>query len=562
MGSIVSRYIGDSMRVLILLAAALPVVGQLPTCSAPMWSPCDLVFELQAGEDAARAELRGDFRSPHKDTKTIRAFREGNALVLRFTPDEVGEWDYRLTSTLKRLDAQIGKTAGTASDAPGFVRTANVHHFQTANLQPHLWMGSAIENFVSMPRAEFEAAVAARAAEKFNHLRVTIEPATDLKEAAERIRVIHNRGLVTDLVFASIPDDRRERERYVTEMAARFSAFNLVWAGVPAFERVKSARTVLRDTADLLTSLDPYKHVRTAMSEATSSPLLIDKWMTVLSYGTPDPNVGAVEHQLTKLPAINAGIKTRADLWNATMNGHYPSSGSGREFAVWFDVMAKTRYWEMEPYFEVSGGRAIAVREGVGVYGDEEESVEYLVYVEKPGPVEVPVEDHGYDVAWINPSTGERIPAKGYKGKSFAGEPPDKERDWLLHISREGKKAGLNKYKFESRRIIMQQPETNPNSLPFEMDSPSGDISMRAPSFYSLKILRGTRATRNLLIVWTAEMTTGAEGGRVVGVGKEGTLRMPASFADKLPGLVTLRASVLNANGKVYVIDHAFKLVP
>ncbi len=550
------------MRVFFLLVAALPVMAQLPTCSAPMWSPCDLVFELQSGEDPAKAELRGDFRSPHKDTKTIRSFREGNTLVLRFTPDEVGEWDYRLTSTLRRLDAQLGKANGTASDAPGFVRAANVHHFQTANLQPHLWMASAIDNFVAMSRAEFESLVAARAAEKFTHLRVTIEASTDLREAATRIGAIHNRGLVTDLLLASIPDDRRERERYITEIAARFSAFNLTWAGVPAFEKLRNARTVLGDAAALLTQLDPYKHPRTSMAEVTSSPLISDKWMNLLSYGTPDPNVGAVEHQLTTIPAINAGIRSRADLWNATMNGHYPASGSGREFTVWFDFMSRTRHWELEPYFDVSGGRALALRDGIGLFGDEEEAVEYIVYVEKPGPVELTVENHGYDVVWLNPATGERIVAKDYKGKSFAGEPPDKTHDWVLHVSREGHKAGLNKYKFESRRVVMQQPETNPNALPYEMDAPSGDIPMRAPSFYSLKILRPTRATRDLLVVWTAELTTGADGGRVVGIGKEGTLRLPASFAERLPAVMSLRVSLLNANGKAYVIDRAFKLVP
>jgi len=562
MKQIVSRYAENSMRVFFLLVAALPVMAQLPTCTAPMWSPCDLVFELQSGEDPAKAELRGDFRSPHKDTKTIRSFREGNTLVLRFTPDEAGEWDYRLTSSLRRLDAQLGKASGTASDAPGFVRTANVHHFQTANLQPHLWMASAIDNFIAMPRAEFEAAVAARAAEKFTHLRVTIEASTDLREAAARIGVIHNRGLVTDLVLASIPDDRRERERYITEIAARFSAFNLTWAGVPAFEKLRNARTVLSETAVLLTQLDPYKHPRTSMAEVTSSPLIGDKWMNLLSYGTPDPNVGAVEHQLTTIPAINAGIRSRADLWNATMNGQYPASGSGREFTVWFEFMSRTRHWELEPYFDVSGGRALALRDGIGLFGDQEEAVEYIVYVEKPGPVEVTVENHGYDVVWLNPATGERIVAKGYKGKSFAGEPPDKTHDWVLHISREGHKAGLSKYKFESRRVVMQQPETNPNALPYEMDAPSGDIPMRTPSFYSLKILRPTRATRDLLVVWTAELTTGADGGRVVGIGKEGTLRLAASFAERLPAVMSLRVSLLNANGKAYVIDRAFKLVP
>jgi hypothetical protein len=216
----------------------------------------------------------------------------------------------------------------------------------------------------------------------------------------------------------------------------------------------------------------------------------------------------------------------------------------------------------MEPYFDVSGGRAIAVRDAPGLFGDPEDAVEYLVYVEKPGPVELTVENHGYDVFWINPATGERVVGKDYKGKSFTGEPPDKMHDWVLHVSREGHKAGLNKFKFESRRNVRQTPETNPTAVPFEMETPSGQISMQAPSFFALKVLRATRATRDLLVVWTAELTTGAEGGRVVGVGREGTLTLPPSFAEKLPAVLSLRVSLLNANGKAYVIDRAIRLVP
>ena len=55
-------------------------------------------------------------------------------------------------------------------------------------------------------------------------------------------------------------------------------------------------------------------------------------------------------------------------------------------------------------------------------------------------------------MAWINPATGERTKAKGYKGEHFAGEPPSKSHDWVLHISREGEKESMLKsYKFDSR---------------------------------------------------------------------------------------------------------------
>lgn len=553
------------MRVFLWLAAAVAVCAQqMPTCSTVLWSPCDLAFPLESGEDATRAELRAEFRSPHKDTRTLRAFRDGNALVLRFTPDEVGEWDYRITSSLKRLDGQLGKTAGTPSQAAGFVRTVNVHHFQTANLQPHLWMGSEIANFVTIPRADFDAQLAARAAEKFTHIRVTLEPSTDLKEATSRVQAIHDRGIVIDIAFGSLPDDRRERERFITDAAARFSAFNITWAGVPAYEHLRNARTILKELGTLLQQLDGYKHIRSTLAESSSATLLPDNWMNIVSYGTPDPNIGAVEHQLVALPAVNSGIKTRADLWNATMNGQYPSSGAGRDFAVWFDLLSKTRHWELEPYFEVSGGRAVAVRDVELRGGDIQDAVEYLVYVAKPGPVELSVEDHGYDVAWINPATGDRVAAKNYKGKSFAGEPPDKEHDWVLHVSREGHKQGMLKtYKFESRPIRMQTPETDSKTVPFEIETPSGEISMRTPALFSLKINRATRATSELNVVWTAELTTGtADGGRVVGTGREGTLRLPSFYSERLPAILSLRAAILNANGKVYIIDRAFRIVP
>lgn len=554
------------MRVLLWLAAAVTVFAQpMPSCSAALWNPCELTFPLESGEDPARSELRIDIRSPHKDTKTLRAFRDGNALTVRFTPDELGDWDYRVTSSIKRLDGQLGKATGTASQAPGFVRTVNVHHFQTANLQPHLWMGSAIDNFVSIPRAQFDSQLAARANEKFTHIRVALDPSDDVKEAATRVRAIHDRGLVTDIAFSSFPEERRQREQFITEVVARFAAFNITWAGVPAYEKLRNARTLLKEVGTLLQQLDAYKHIRFTMADSSSSTLLSDRWMDLVSYGTPDPNIGAPEHQLIAQPAINTGLKTRADLWNATMNGQYPSSGSGRDFSVWSDILSKTRYWELEPYFDVSGGRAVAVRDVELRSGDIQEAVEYLVYLSKPGPVELTVEDHKYDVAWINPATGDRIPAKEYKGKSFAGEPPDKEHDWVLHVSREGHKEGLLKrYKFESRPIRMQTPETDSKSIPFEIEAPGGEISMSKPSLYSLKISRATRATRDLQVVWTAELTTGtaADGGRVVGTGKEGPLRLPSFYGERLPAVLSLRAAVLNANGKIYVIDRAFRIVP
>src|SRR6266550_6950896 len=147
---------------------AWPVWAQLPTCTVPAWSSCDLAFDLTAGEDPAGVQLRGEFRSA-KRTLLIRAFRDGDRrYVLRFAPTEPGPWDYRLTSTLKRLDGQLGKATATESASPGFVKVANVHHFANEGTnKQHLWMSTAIENFTKIPRADFDSAVTQKLAEKF-----------------------------------------------------------------------------------------------------------------------------------------------------------------------------------------------------------------------------------------------------------------------------------------------------------------------------------------------------------------------------------------------------------
>ncbi len=542
------------LALLWIFLAAAPVFAQ-PTCpGAQAWSPCDLVFDLETGENPAQVELRAEFRSPHHRTYPMYAFRDGDRrFVIRFSPTEEGDWEYRITSSLARLDGKLGHFTASASDSPGIVHVANVHHFATENNKPHLWMATALESFLSMARAEFDKAVELRAKEKFTHLRVTLNPDADLREAADRVRAINTHGMVADVTFASIPEDRKQRELYLADVVSRLSALNVTWMGLPSFESAAHSRALLKEAGALIKKYDPYNHPRTTLAASTSAPLLADDWMALASYGTPDENIGAVEHQLFQVPAINTGIKTERDLWNATMNGQYPASGSGPYMTAWFEFMSGNRYWELEPYFDVDGGRALAL-----------EGIDYIVYVDKPGPVEVTLEKHGYDVAWINPTTGERTKEKNYNGEHFTGEPPDKSHDWVLHISREGTKEGMLKsWKFESRPLPIQEVEVSTAKIPFDVDTPApGDISISRPPYYSIKIKRDTRATRSLLMEWTGEVVIDGEGYRVVGSGREGTLQIPRSIVRDFPGVFSLRVAALNANGKAYILDKVYRLVP
>ena len=110
----------------------------------------------------------------------------------------------------------------------------------------------------------------------------------------------------------------------------------------------------------------------------------------------------------------------------------------------------------------MDGGRALAL-----------EDIEYVVYMEKPGPLELVVEKHGYDIYWVNPIDGKFTKGK-FKGEHFTGEPPDPSHDWVLHVVREGHVEGMNKsYKFESRDIVLQDVESNSPKVPFTIEQPT-----------------------------------------------------------------------------------------
>ncbi len=539
---------------LFLMMIAPALRAQQGCVTVPAWSACDIIVNLTPQEDSARAELHAEFRSPKHKTYLIHAFRGGDRrLVLRFSPTESGVWDYKFTSNVARLDEGTGQVGATESGAPGFVRNANVHHFVTENRQPHLWMASALDRFTAMPRPEFDNAVAQRTAEKFTHIRVSLTPGIDLVEAAERVRSINAKGMTADLVLSSLPAETPERERWVSDIVARFSAFNITWATVNALEEIPHGRAVAKQVGQWIQKLDAYNHPRTAMASVTSAPTIGDGWVNIRTYGTTNSDIGAVEHQLYQLPGVNTGVQSRADLWNATMNGQYPASGSGPHMKIWFEFLSQSRYWELEPYFDVDGGRAVAL-----------EDVEYIVYLEKPQLVELTVEKHGYDVLWMNPATGEIVKGKEYNGEHFTGEPPDKTHDWVLRVSREGRKEGMLKsYKFDSRRIPIQEVEQNPLRVPFEIVEPDGtELSLSKPAKFQLKIKRDSRATRSLLAEWMGEVTVDGEGYRVAGTGKEGTLNIPNSIANKFPAVLSLRVTILNANGKAYTLDRVYKLVP
>jgi hypothetical protein len=575
-----------------------------------------MVFELSDADSArhpnpyATVELSVNFRSPRQHAYALPGFWDGGRrMVVRFSPTEAGEWDYLVSSNIAAWDGRKGSFTTAPSDSKGFIHAAALHHWaysEKANGldQGHLWMGASEPRLAFLTDADFRAVADARAAQKFNHVRVPIAgqgsdtalfqgpdvPNVEFfQRLDQRIRYLNQKGVIADLVLGRRPGDLLrslpspdQRRRFARYAAGRYAAMNVTWQALEEFEGELNARALLKEFGTALKQGDPYQHPRSTGARITSAPLLDDGWMTFAAYGSPNDAVAAVEHQLYPVPFVNLNIgredsgagksgpgdvdaaTLRHRLWNATMDGQsvtYANSGSGPQYAnspgaktmtAWFDILAGTRYWELEPFFDVDNGRGLAL-----------EGVEYLIYIEKPGPLELVVEKHAYDVFWINPANGESV-RKKFNGDHFTAEPPDRAHDWLLHVVRLSHLESLNKtYKFESREspdgdplpIALQEVEANTPKVPFTIEQPTGDLAVSKPVTFAAKITHESRATRSMMWVWTGEAAGEGQGYRVLATSQNGTFPLPADLANNYPATMHLRLYGMNANGKVYEVD-------
>ena len=578
---------------LAFLVLVPPVLADAPvSCAqgAKSFLPCELTYPYKpAGVSAYREELLSvEFRSPRATTYRLRAFPSGgNTLRVRFTPVEAGTWTYRVSSSIREWDGQESTFSVADSGLPGFVGVANVRHWRTTNKQPHLWFSADLP-FLAVDAEGFAAWLQARKRDGFTHVRgplltsaASVKPLLSSGEPNpayfdaldDRILTAIQQGFVLDLLIADDSfmksgafEEWQSRDPLLRYLIARYGGLNITWQGLSHFEDHPGSRDLLKEIGSTLAKYDAYGHPRSSDARVSSSPLLPDGWMDYLLEASPHPEVGAVEHQFTHEPQIHFITATDADafrheLWNCTTNGEYPAVSYAslrnetnvRAVRIWAKIVADTRHWELEPYFDVSGARAVGLEE-----------VEYLAYAQTPGIVEITFSKHKYNPLWINPATGEELPLKDYRGETFSRQTPDNSHDWILQVPREGhKESMLRSYRFESVDAPVQEVETDPAKAPFTVVDPSGDeMNSQIPVPFQVKITRANRASRFMQYLWWGEVVAGGEGARLLGVGASGNLVIPKELS-KTPGAnLNLRIQAMNANGKAYEIDKVYRLVP
>jgi hypothetical protein len=557
---------------LLLVARAF---AQTPCEPTPLYTPCDIVFEVQPGE-ADKPDIRAEMRSPKFKTAMIRAFEHSpGQWVIRVAPVDAGEYTYRITSNIARLHGKTGSVTAVAGERRSFIQVANVFHFwHPETLTPHLWTGAACLDCFTIPRADFDARAAQFATAKVNHVRVRLAmeemgPNERNRDIEARLKALNERGIIADLILSDSPREMaakypgwRERSEFAEYVANRFSAFDVTWLIFRDWEDGKDGRAMAKEIGAILKKSDPNNHPRSTGARMTSASLAGDDWMDYINLGTAEESLARVEREFYGKPfVVSAEVRgsseeVRKKFWRSTMTNAYPSmDGVPLELVKqWNEVFSRTRYWDLGPWYDVDGGRSTALP-----------AVEYLVYIEKPsGPVEVGLEKHTYQVYWIDPATGQVTKAKDFRGEKFVGEPPDKAHDWLLHLSRDGRKEGMAKsYRFEARPQLAQEIEFDPAKVPFEIAEPSAEqLSLGGTVKYEAVIKRQTRATREMFWVWSADVVADGQGYRVFGLERSGTVKLPPDLAVKFPGVVNVRLAAVNANGKAYALDRVYRLVP
>jgi hypothetical protein len=564
--------------------------------SVARWSPCEIALELPPGAPNAytQVELYAEFRGPAPDFRTRRMpafWAGGRKMMVRFSPDLAGAWSWRISGNVAALEGQEGQFTVNDSEAPGFLRAANLHFWLCPEtVTPHLYVGDAHEDLFTMDRASFDKLLAARAAQKFTHLGGTLlapgaqaYTAPDqpnqayFDEVDSRALSIAQRGLVLDLTFA--PDTAtltrtfpksEQRERFLRTVVARYGGLNVVWLIAGSFEGSVEGRGVAKEAGLTLRRYDPFNHPGTSGARVTSSALLGDKWVSHIIHNSTERALGLIEHEKYPLPIVNTGFarreatgdEFRKGLWNSTMSGEWPvahldalDSADTKAMQVWAETLASTRYWELEPFFEIDGARAL------GLPG-----VEYLIYIEKPGELSIFVEKHNYEVYWINPATGARIhEKKEWDGAEFTANPPSKDHDWLLHLSRDGHKAGMARsYKFTSASNAMQEPEVNEAKIPYAVVAPMPDAAplvAGASVPFQLKLKRETKGTRRMDYLVTGEVVLDGAGSRMLGAGFSGDWTVPADMLASDSGVMNVKVEAVNAAGKLYSLDLVYPVV-
>lgn len=598
---------------LLCLVATATLSGQAvePCGTVAVYDPCEIEVELPAAslpehpKPFASVELRAEFRSPKGGrTKVIPAFWDGGPrFVLRFSPDFEGRWDFRLISNIQSLDRHTGSFEAVEARTPGFIEVFNTRYFRyPLTNTAHYWMGTAMLELAQIPWAQFTALADRRREQGFTHVRASVLgapaqgaevfPSPDspaihhFRELDRRVAYLHGLGFVTDLVLAGSGGELQqlfprisERDRFVQYVCARYAAFSVTWQGLLEWESHDGSSELLGQLARSLKKHDPYSHPRSTGATVTSAALAVDGWQDYITQNRVDPALASIEYEMHRAPFVNTGVGAGADVeavrrqaWTAAVRGQYVSftdpqgttdSPEAEQLAHLARFFGQSRFFDLQPHYRVVGGAALALQ-FVPRGAERPIGIEYIVYAERPGLIELVMPRHQYSVSWYRPSDGSwRDQKKKFKGDRFRSRTPDDTSDWVLYVRREGKKQGFNRsFILEAKEPRLRDVERAPTELPFAIQLPDDQaLSAGQEHEFNATLVRDTIAARRMVWLWTGEVVQADRGARVLGTSRAGRFPVPASLAKSYPATLSVRLVGLDGAGRLFEAFRPYQLL-
>ena len=227
------------------------------------------------------------------------------------------------------------------------------------------------------------------------------------------------------------------------------------------------------------------------------------------------------------------------------------------------EYFEQTRYFDLQPYYRVEGGEALGLQ--VIPYEEEKpEGIEYTVYVEKPGPVELLIPKHKYDVSWFNPLDGAWLDQKDkFNGERFQRQPARRQRTTGCSTcgARARRRVSTSRFTWSRARRRSKTIETAKADLPFQIQLPDREELVAGQEFeFNATLTKDTHAAKRIYWLWTVEVAGSGVGARILGTSQFGRFRVPERLADHYPATLQVRLVGVDGAGRVFEAFKPYRL--
>ena len=288
-----------------LLLFLLTLCGVAHAATVERWGSTDIALSGPAsGNPFLEVDLSASFHHGGR-TLNVPGFYDGDGrYVIRFMPDEAGEWTYETQSNRSELDGKKGKISAVAPAAGnhGPVRVRNTWHFAYEDGTPFWQVGTTSYAWTHQTEALEEQTLRTLASAPFNKMRMGVFPKryeynrnepllypfegqppktwdfnrfnpAFFRHLEQRVGQLRDLGIEADIIlfhpydkgawgFDSMPPEANER--YLRYVVARLAAYrNVWWSMANEFDFVKSKSMAEWDSYfQIVQSTDPYQHLR------------------------------------------------------------------------------------------------------------------------------------------------------------------------------------------------------------------------------------------------------------------------------------------------------------